>query len=152
MSDRLANAFDFQGRLSFVGRQRLERKLLLIAMPGVVGPIFLLMIGVPRAVAAAAALLLAPALIGLVAANVRRLHDVGRHAHRVHLKRWFWLLIISTPVGVALTFPDLPEPARWGLAGVSGVALLASLFIPDMTWTEWRRGDPGPNRFGPPPV
>lgn len=151
MSDRLANAFDFRGRLSFVGRQRLERKLLLLAMPGVVGPIFLLMIGAPRPVAGAAALILVPALIGLAAANVRRLHDVGCHAHRVHLKRWIWLLIISTPVGLAITFPNLPEPTLWSLAGLSGVALLASLFIRDLTWTEWRRGEPGTNRFGPPP-
>ena len=58
---------------------------------------------------------------------------------------------MSTPVGVAISFPNLPEPVLWGLAGFSGVALLARLFIRDLTWTEWRRGDPGPNRFGPPP-
>ena len=151
MSDRISNALDFRGRLSFGGRQRLERKLLLIALPGVVGPIFLLMIGVSPPIAGAAALLLVPVIIGLVAANVRRLHDVGSTAHHVYLKRFISLLIIATPVAVAISRPDLPELVLWGLAGFSGVALFASLFIRDLTWTEWLRGDPGPNRFGPSP-
>jgi uncharacterized membrane protein YhaH (DUF805 family) len=151
MSDRLANAFDFRGRLSFVGRQRLERKLLLIALPGVVGPIFLLIVGVSPPIAGAAALFLIPAVVGLAAANVRRLHDVGRPAHRVYLKRLISLLIVATPVAVAISRPDLPELVLRGLTGFSGVALLASLFIRDLTWTEWLRGEPGSNRFGPPP-
>lgn len=151
MSDRLANAFDFHGRLSFVGRQRLERKLLLVAIPGVIGPIFLLIVGVPPPIAGMATVFLIPAVIGLAAANVRRLHDVGRTAHRVYLKRLISFVIVATPVTAALTLPDLPEFARLGLAGFSGLALLTSFFVRDLTWTEWRRGDSGPNRFGPPP-
>lgn len=151
MSDRLAKAFDFSGRLSFAGRQRLERKLLLIAVLGLAGPVFLLMIGTPLPIAGAMALLLVPVVIGLAASGVRRLHDVGRDAHRVYLKRLISFTIFATPINVAISFPDLPEQVRWGLAGVSGVALLVSLFNRDLTWTEWLRGEPGPNRFGPAP-
>lgn len=151
MSDRLAKAFDFSGRLSFAGRQRLERKLLLIAGLSIAGPVFLFMIGAPPLVGGLAALLFVPVVIGSVAANVRRLHDVGRDAHRVYLKRLVWLAIAAAPVAVAISRPDLPEPIRWGLAGTSGVATLVGLFIRDLTWTEWLRGDPGPNRFGPAP-
>ncbi|TPW01273.1 MAG: hypothetical protein FD125_2664, partial [bacterium] len=60
MSDHLSRAFDFSGRLSFAGRQRLERKLLLILLLSLAGPIFLLMIGVPLPIAGAMALLLVP--------------------------------------------------------------------------------------------
>ena len=151
MSDRLANAFDFSGRLSRGGRARLERKVMLIGSLGVVGPVFLLTIGTPRPVAAVPALLLIPLLMALAASGVRRLHDVGRHAHRVYLKRLVRLAITITPLGIAGAFPALPIPVLWSLVGLSGVALLASLFIRDLGWTEWRRGDPGPNRFGPPP-
>jgi len=151
MSDRLAKAFDFSGRLSFAGRQRLERKLLLVLLLSLAGPIFLLMIGTPPPIAGAMALLLVPVVIALAASGVRRLHDVGRHAHRVYLKRLIWVIIFATPINVAISFPDLPEQVGWGLAGASGVALLASLFNRDLTWTEWLRGEPGPNRFGPAP-
>ena len=149
MSDRLAKAFDFSGRLSFAGRARLERKLLLIAALGLAGPVFLLMVGIPPPVAGAAALFLVPVVIGLAASGVRRLHDVGRDAHRVYLKRLVWLAIVAAPVAVAIYRPDLPEQVRWGLTGTSGVAALIGLFLRDLTWTEWLRGDPGPNRFGP---
>ena len=151
MSDRLAKAFDFSGRLSFAGRQRLERKLLLIAVLSIAGPIFLFMIGAPPPVGLAAALLFVPVAVGTAAANVRRLHDVGHDAHRVYLKRLVWLAIIAAPVAVAISRPDLPEQVRWGLGGISGVAALIGLFIRDLTWTEWLRGEPGPNRFGPAP-
>lgn len=151
MSDRLAKAFDFSGRLSFAGRQRLERKLLLILLLSLAGPIFLLMIGAPLPIAGAMALLLVPVVIGLAASGVRRLHDVGRHAHRVYLKRLVWLAISAAPVSVAISRPDLPEQVQWALAGISGLAALIGLFIPKLTWTEWLRGEPGPNRFGPAP-
>ena len=84
----------------------------------------------------------------MAASGVRRLHDVGRHAHRVYLKRLIWIIIFATPITFAISFPDLPEQVRWGLAGASGVALLASLFNRDLTWTEWLRGEPGPNAHG----
>ena len=151
MSDRLVKAFGFSGRLSFAGRQRLERKLRLIAVLSGAGPIFLFMIGAPAPVGGAAALLFVPVVIGSAAANVRRLHDVGRDAHRVYLKRLVWLAIIAAPVSVAIFRPDLPEQVRWGLAGISAVSTLIGLFIRDLTWTEWLRGEPGPNRFGPAP-
>ena len=151
MSDQLGSAFDFSGRLSFAGRQRLERKLLLIFVAGIAGPVFLLTIGVSPPFAGVAALLLVPALIGLCAASVRRLHDVGRHAHRVYLKRSVWLLMVGAPAAAVLAIPDLPPPVLWGLVGLSGMALLSGLFIRDLIWAEWLRGEPGPNRFGPPP-
>ena len=151
MSDRLAKAFDFSGRLSFAGRARLERKLLLVAVLSIAGTIFLLMIGAPPLVGGAAALLFVPVVIGSAAANVRRLHDVGHDAHRVYLKRLVWLAIIAAPIAVAISRPDLPEQVRWGLTGTSGVAALIGLFIRDLTWTEWLRGEPGSNRFGPAP-
>ena len=151
MSDRLAKAFDFSGRLSFAGRQRLERKLLLIAALSITGPNFLFMVGAPPLVGAAAAMLFVPVVIGSVAASVRRLHDAGRHAHRVYLKRLVWLAIVAAPVAIAIYRSDLPEQVLWGLTGTSGLAVLIGLFIRDLTWTEWLRGEPGPNRFGPAP-
>jgi uncharacterized membrane protein YhaH (DUF805 family) len=151
MTDRLVRIFDFSGRLSFAGRARLERKLLLIAALGIAGPIFLFMVDAPPLAGAAAALLIVPVAIGSVAANVRRLHDVGQDAHRVYLKRLVWWAIVAAPVAVAIYRPDLPEQVRWGMTGTSGLAALIGLFIRDLTWTEWLRGEPGPNRFGPAP-
>lgn len=151
MSDRLANAFDFRGRLSFVGRQRLERKLLAVALIPFVGCAALIMLNL-RQWAALPFLLLVPLPIALVAAHVRRLHDLGLGAGAVSIRHFLVLILIATPVAAALLVTELPDWARLALAAVSVVVVVAtalrSLFVLPL---DWRRGDPGPNRFGPPP-
>jgi len=148
---KLRHAFDFQGRLSRADQMRLERRLIIISIPGILGPMFLLIAGAPRIVAVLPALLLVPVVVAAVASNVRRLHDVGRHAHRVYLKRLIFSACLVAALTAILVLPDLPEDAAWTLAGLAVTAFLLSFFVRDLGWTEWRRGDSGPNRFGPPP-
>lgn len=152
MTRQFGEAFDFRGRLSRVGQMRLERKLVVIAAPGIIGPVLLLMAGVPRIVAGIPALILVPVMAAAFAGNVRRLHDVGRHAHRVYAKRLIFSACLVGALAAVVIFPDLPEAAAWTLIGLVISALLVGLFIRDLGATEWRRGDPRPNRFGPPPA
>ena len=152
MTREIGEAFDFRGRLSRVGQMRLERKLIAISIPGIIGPILLLMAGAPRIVAVIPALVLLPVIVATAAANVRRLHDVGRHAHRVYAKRLIFSACLVGALAAVIIVPNLPEAAAWTLIGLVVTALLASVFTRDLGQTEWRRGDPRPNRFGPPPA
>lgn len=147
----IGEAFDFKGRLSRAEQMRLGRKLLLIALPGMIVPILLLIAGVPRLLSALPALLLLPVCLAGIAANVRRLHDVGRHAHRVYSKRVGLLVCLAVPVVAVLTFPSMPGWLALTLIAIPVVGFPASLFVRDLGYTEWRRSDPGPNQFGPAP-
>jgi hypothetical protein len=152
MSDRLADAFDFRGRLSFVGRERLSRKLTALTIPVIVGPLFLLVFGMPRAVALTPLILLPPLLVAFVAADMRRIHDVNQHAHIVYGRAVLGLTLVLGLLLTGLFIPDIPDWTRISLVGLSAVVWLAATIrgfarLP----IEWRRGDPGPNRFGPPP-
>ena len=152
MSDRLADAFDFRGRLSFVGRERLTRKLGALMVASVAVPLLLLVGGVPRAVAAAPLVLILPILVALFAADVRRIHDVNQHAHIVYARSAFGLALVLGPLLAAAFTPDIPDWARIALVGLSAVVgLVTTIQGFGRQPIEWRRGDPGPNRFGPPP-
>ncbi len=152
MSDRLADAFDFRGRLSFVGRERLSRKLVALAILPILGPMGLLLLEVPRALALAPLTLLLPLAAALLAADVRRIHDVNQHAHIVYGRSVLGIALIVGPLLAAALLPDIPDWVRLALTAVSALLLLAMTIrhfsIPPI---EWRRGTPGPNRFGPPP-
>ena len=152
MSDRLANAFDFHGRLGRTGRARLELKLVLIAVPVTMSPIGLLIAGIPRAWAWLPFLLLPPVLVAFVAASVRRLHDVGLSARMEFVRSLGFLIMVLAPLTAVFLVPDVPEPFIWILVGVSVVTLIVgALRNPFWARPEWGPGDPGPNRFGPPP-
>ena len=152
MSDRLADAFDFRGRLSFVGRERLSRKLGGLIVASVAGSLLLLVVGVPRAVAVAPLILIPPLLVALFVADVRRIHDVNQHAHIVYARAVFGLALVLGPLLAAAFTPDIPDWARIALVGLSvTVGIVTSIQGFGRQPIEWRRGDPGPNRFGPPP-
>ncbi|MEY4555190.1 MAG: hypothetical protein RL093_309 [Pseudomonadota bacterium] len=152
MSDRLADAFDFRGRISFVGRERLTRKLGVLLVVSVAGPLLLLAFGVPRAVAVVPFVLIPPLLVALFAADVRRIHDVNQHAHIVYARSVFGLALVLGPLVAAAFTPDIPDWARIALVGLSvAVGIVTSIQGFARAPIEWRRGDPGANRFGPPP-
>ena len=152
MSDRLADAFDLRGRLSFVGRERLTRKLGALMVASVAVPLLLLIVGVPRAVAAAPLGLILPILVALFAADVRRIHDVNQHAHIVYARSVFGLALVLGPLLAAAFTPDIPDWARIALVGLSAVVgIVTTIQGFARPPIEWRRGDPRPNRFGPPP-
>jgi uncharacterized membrane protein YhaH (DUF805 family) len=152
MSDRLADAFDFQGRLGRGGRRRLELKLGVILVLAVMTPIALLIAGVPRALAWIPFLALPPAGVAFLAASVRRLHDVGLSAGMEFVRGFGFLIIVLGPLAAAILMPDLPPPYGWVLVGFPIAALIVASFR-NLTGgrPEWGPGDPGPNRFGPPP-
>lgn len=152
MSDRLVDAFDFHGRLSRNGSRRLAARLMAVALVGWLAPLFLLMAGAPRFIAWLPFSLLPLIAVAGVAASVRRLHDVGRDARLEWLKRLGALILTLgltlAPVFAILAVPDLPAWAVWSLLGVSAAIFVAAVF---RGRPEWGPGDPGPNRFGPPP-
>jgi len=141
--------FDFRGRLNRPELIRLERNILFVAMPGMVAHVLLLIFGVPAILALLPALVFIPVTVVGAAAGFRRLHDVGRHAHRVHAKRIIFCAGLAVPLIAVIVFPALPEAIAWTLTGLTVAAFVASFFLLDLGFTEWRRGDPGPNRFGP---
>lgn len=151
MSDRLADAFDFKGRLSFAGRQRLERKLLALALLPLLTAAVLIMLGL-RQWAALAFLLLLPLPVALAAAHVRRMHDLGLEAGAVLVRHLLAFGLFAAPAALALIAVSLPDWARLALTATSALVILTgiarSLFVLPL---DWRRGDPGPNRFGPAP-
>lgn len=152
MSDRLADAFDFTGRLSFVGRERLSRKLVALAILPILGPMGLLLLDVPRAFALVPLILLLPLMAALVAADMRRLHDVNQHAHIVYGRSFLGFAVAVGPLLAAALLANISDWARLALAGSSVVLMLAMIIRQFLRPPiEWRRGDPGPNRFGPPP-
>lgn len=151
VSDRLADAFDFNGRLSFAGRQRLERKLLALALIPFLALAVLIMLGL-RQWGALPFLLLVPLPVALAAAHVRRMHDLGLEAGAVLVRHLLAFVLFAAPAGLALIAVGLPDWVRLALTATSAVVILAgaarSLFVLPL---DWRRGDPGPNRFGSPP-
>jgi hypothetical protein len=152
MSDRLADAFDFRGRLSFVGRERLSRKLVALAILPVLGPMGLLLLDAPRPLALAPLALLLPLMVALVAADMRRIHDVNQHAHIVYGRSLLGFAVVVGPLLAAGLLPDIPDWTRLALVGASAAVVLAMIIRQFLRPPiEWRRGDPGPNRFGPPP-
>ena len=148
MSDRLVDAFDFNGRLGRSGLRRLELKLMAVAIAGGLAPLFLLLGGAPRAIAWLPLGILPVIAVAGAAAGVRRLHDVGRDARPEWLKSFGVFVVVLGPAFAMLAFPDLPEPLVWALLGVSAAILVIAAF---RGRPEWGPGDPGPNRFGPPP-
>lgn len=152
MSDRIADCLKFNGRLSLIGAWRLQRKLLLVAMVGWGAPIALLLNGAPRAVALAPFSILVVLAVAFAGAHVRRLHDVGRHAHQEIARQ---LLAVGMTLGPLVAIVVMPRmPAIF--SGLLCVIALGSLIF-SIARSEpggpptWRRGDPEPNAFGPPP-
>lgn len=152
MSDRLADAFKFQGRLGRDGQRRLELKLGMIVVLAWVTPIGLLIAGAPRAWAWLPFLALPPVGVAFVAAGVRRLHDVGLSAGMEFVRGVGFLIMVLGPLAVASLTPDLPEPFGWVLVSFSAISFIVAVGR-NLTGgrPEWGPGDPGPNRFGPPP-
>ena len=63
-----------------------------------------------------------------------------------------FLTLVLGPLAAAILTPDLPEPFGWVLVGFSAITFIVAIGR-NMTGgrPEWGPGDPGPNRFGPPP-
>jgi len=124
---------------------------MLMAIPIWGVPIALLIAVVPRALAGPLFLLILPVLVALAAANVRRLHDVGLHAHRVFFWRAGGVALVVVPL-LIVAFVEVAEPVSIALLALSGATILASLMRLVWIQPEWMPGDPGPNEFGPPPI
>ena len=151
MSDRLIDAFDFRGRLGRKGRRRLELKLSAVVVLAWTAAIFMLIFGAPRLVAGLALLPLPAVGLALIAAGVRRLHDVGLSARAEFAKGLALLIMLVGPLIVAALTPDLPEPVLWALVGLSAAVFVGSVCVSIVRGRpEWGPGDPGPNRYGPP--
>lgn len=152
MSDRLSDAFNFHGRLSFVQHARLERKLMGIGLLPFVALAGLSLTGNLRW-AGLPFLLYLPLGVALTAAGARRLHDVGLAASDVWLGNIVALALIGTPAVLAIYADGLPDWLRLILAGTTALMFVAGVVrgLFDRP-PEWRRGDAGPNRFGPPPA
>ena len=92
-------------------------------------------------------------LVASVAAGVRRLHDVGRHARGEFFRGCVALFLVVGPAVAAFFMSGVPDWASTALLTASGaifvILVLSSLFrgVP-----EWKTGDEGPNEFGPPPL
>lgn len=148
MTGRPVDVFDFNGRLSRSGSRRLAVQLTAFWIAGWLAPLFLLLGGAPRAVAWLPLCVFPFLLVAEAAAGVRRLHDVGRDARSEGLKSLGVFAMILGPLGAVLALPGLPEPLLWTLLGTSAAILAAAAF---RGRPERGPGDPGPNRFGPPP-
>lgn len=152
MSDRLADAFDFRGRLGRSAKRRLELKPGVILVLATMTPIALLIGGAPRAWAWLPFLAVPPAGAAFLAASIRRLHDVGLSARMEFFRRAGFLVMALGPLAAAILMPDLPETVWWLLIGFSAVTFIVAVGR-DLAGgrPEWGPGDPGPNRYGPPP-
>lgn len=148
MFNRVLDAFDFHGRLSRNGSRRLAAKLMALAVVGWLAPLLLLMGGAPKILAWLPYSLLPLIAVAGAAAGVRRMHDVGRDARFEWLKRLGVLILTLGPVLVILAVPNLPAWVVWVLLSLSAAIFVAVVF---RGRPEWGPGDPGPNRFGPPP-
>lgn len=114
--------------------------------------ILMLMSGAPRLLAGLALLPLPAAGLAFVAVAVRRLHDVGRSARAEFVKGMGVLVALAGPLIAAGVTPDLPEPALWALVSLSAAVFIACVGMNVVRGRpEWGPGDPGPNRYGPPP-
>ncbi len=151
MSDRLADTFNFKGRLSRGGQRRIQYKLLAFALVGWVAPLLLLIAGAPGVLAMIPFVILPIVALGLVAAAVRRFHDVDLHAHREMLIYILGTATVIGPFVIIAMVPDLPQPIAYGLMGLSVLTLLAGFMANLRGRPEWGPGDPDTNEFGPPP-
>lgn len=135
--------FSFKGRLSRIDFWR--RGMLLSVLLAV------LWVGMMFATLASplgplVALLVAPILVALISATIRRLHDRGRSLG--------WLLAVSGGVGVCVGLGTLFAEQDGAANQISlpliglGVALYGWICLE----ANFLRGDAGPNRFGEPPA
>lgn len=150
MIQAIGNALTFRGRLTRLGYWRWQVALVVVSAVNAYGAVAVAMSGGPRWLSA---LVFAPFAIALVAAIgvvARRLHDRGRGLG--------WLLFFLVgPWGLAALSVWLAEGRvfaedSWAAPASFGAALLSLVFnLWAFVEIGLLRGDPGPNRFGPPP-
>jgi len=150
MSQAIRDALAFRGRLTRLGYWRWQLALVLVTAGFAYAPIAVAMAGGPRRFSALAFAPMAIALIAAVGVVTRRLHDRGRSVG--------WLALFTlAPWGLALLsiwLAESPELAEYSWAPSAALtASLVSLALNVWGFVEigLLRGDPGPNRFGPPP-
>ena len=150
MSNRLADIFSFRGRLGRAAYWRRQRWSMLIGGVAIIPAIFLLMAGVQAPLALFPTLVLPAVLIAEAAAYVRRLHDVGRHAHRVLARDVAVVGLILAPLVIAVTAGATLQPyIQLTLLWLSGVGLIVGV-VAQVRHPLRRVGDVGANAFGPP--
>jgi uncharacterized membrane protein YhaH (DUF805 family) len=150
MMKAIGDALAFRGRLTRLGYWRWQMALVVLSAGFAYGAVAVAMGGGPRWLSA---LVFAPMLIAVVAGVgvvARRLHDRGRGV------RWLIAFLVG-PWGLAALSIWLPQHApvadqAWTTPAVLATALL-SLVLNVWGFVEIGvlRGQPGPNRFGPPP-
>lgn len=150
MIQAIGDVLAFRGRLTRLGYWRWQLALVVIGAGLGYAPVAVTMAGGPRWLSALAFAPMAIALAASVGVAARRLHDRG---HSVG-----WLIVFSlAPWGLGGLSIWLTEgPALVEQTWAAPAALAASLV--SLALSVWGlveigllRGDPGPNRFGPPP-
>jgi len=149
MIQAMGDALAFRGRLTRLGYWRWQIALVVITAAFVYGAVAVAMGGGPRWLSA---LVFAPIVVAVIAAVgviARRLHDRGRGVH--------WLMVfIVTPWGLAALSIWLAERSAVADGWTASLSLAAALL--SLLFNVWGfveigllRGQPDPNRFGPPP-
>lgn len=150
MIQAIGDSLAFRGRLTRLGYWRWQVALVVIMAAFAYGAIAVAMGGGPRWLSA---LVFAPvAIAGIAAVGViaRRLHDRGRGVG--------WLMVfLLTPWGLAALSIWLTEGSamleHWAPPVSLAAALLSFLFnVWGFVEIGVLRGQPGQNRFGPPPL
>ena len=150
MGQAIVDTLAFRGRLTRLGYWRWQLAFLVIGAGLAYGSVAVAIAGGPRWLSALVFAPMAVTLIAAVGVVARRLHDRGRGG------RWI-IVFVAAPWGLAaLSIWLIEGPTdldyRWAVP-TALAASLASLAVNLWAFVEigLLRGDPGPNRFGPPP-
>lgn len=150
MIQAIGDALAFRGRLTRLGYWRWQMAFALMTAGFAYGAVAVAIGGGPRWLSA---LVFAPLIVAVVAAVgvvARRLHDRGRDA------RWLMVFLLApwslTALSIWLSEGDVFVEQSWAMPAAAAAALLSLLFnVWAFVEIGLLRGQPGPNRFGPPP-
>jgi len=151
MIQAIGDALAFRGRLTRLGYWRWQIALALITAGFAYGAVAVAIGGGPRWLSA---LVFAPMVVALIAAVgvvARRLHDRGRGT------RWLVVFLLApwslTALSIWLSEGRVFVEQSWVMPAAAAAALLSLLFnLWAFVEIGLLRGQPGPNRFGPPPA
>ena len=151
MIQAIRDSLAFRGRLTRLGYWRWQMAMAIVGAGFVYGAVAVTMGGGPRWLSA---LVLAPMAIAVIAAIgvvARRLHDRGRGA--LWLAVFLFMPWSLAALSIWLSEAPLLVEQAWAPPAAFAAALLSLLFnLWGLLEVGLLRGQPGPNRFGPPPL
>lgn len=151
MIQAIGDALAFRGRLTRLGYWRWQMTFALITAGFAYGAVAVAISGGPRWLSALVFAPMALALIAAVGVVARRLHDRGRGT------RWLVVFLLApwSLAALSIWFSEggvFVEQQSWAAPAAAAAALLSLLFnLWAFVEIGLLRGQPGPNRFGPPP-